>query len=97
MSYIKSVAVLRLLTHKFAPEIQEEMRKAAEARSAGDGWVASQKIEEIRKRAALPKLTRARVLLSWGLWSVAADSPLLFLTGITTAIFLPIQFVWGLF
>lgn len=97
MSYIKSVAVLRLLTLKFTPEIREEMREAAELRSAGDGWAASQKIEEIRKRVALSFRTRVAVLLVWGLWSCAADSPLLFLAGIAAAILLPVQFVWGLF
>lgn len=97
MSYIKSVAVLRLLTRKFTPEIQEEIRNAAEVRSAGDGWESSQKMEDIRKRAALPKRTRAWVLFVWGLWSCAADSPLLFFVGIAAAIFLPIQLIWNLF
>jgi len=97
MSYIKSVAVLRLLTRKLTPEIQEEMREGAELRSAGDGWAASQKIEEIRKRAALPKRTRVWILLAWGLWSCSADSPMLFLTGIAAVIFLAVQFVWGFF
>lgn len=97
MSYIKSVAVLRLLTRKFAPEIQKDMREAAELRCAGDGWESSQKIETIRKCVALPFRTRASVLLAWGLWTCAADSPLLFLGGVAAAILLPIQLILGAF
>ncbi|HUX64325.1 hypothetical protein [Sulfuricella sp.] len=93
MNYIKSRNALKLFTRKFSPEIQAEMREAAEIRSAGDVWAGNQKIDAVRQRIALPKLIRAGVLLAWGFYTVAADSPLLLLAGIAAMISIPIQLI----
>lgn len=97
MNYIKKRNALKLFTHKFSQEIQAEMREAAELRSAGEVWAGNQKIEVIRQRAALPKPTRAGVMLAWGFYSVAADSPLLLLAGTAAMLILPVQLIWRIF
>lgn len=97
VNYIKGKNLLKLLSHKFSVEIQAEMQAAGEARSAGNGWEGNQKIEAIRKRAALPFKTRAGACLAWGIYQVGADSPVLLLIGILSIITLSIQAIFHLF
>lgn len=93
--YIKAGRLLRFFARKFSPEIQNKMLEAGVERSAG--WNPVDKIDGILKDKKLPFKTRAKVGLAWGIYAVAADSPMLFFVGIGSMILLTFQTLASIF